>query len=108
MDDLLKRLLEIDRQGDDAVKAAEEQAVKMREESAAQLAARNADFAKALSEQCAVIEQHAVTEAEARRRDELAQADQKVARQGEAFAAALKPLQGKFLDELLGLTDDKA
>ena len=103
MDDLLQRLLAVDRQGDSAVKAAEEKAVQLREASAARIAALNAEFAKSLASECAAIEEEAVATAERRREEELSSARAQMPSRRARLEAALEPRKAAFLEALLGL-----
>lgn len=103
MDDLLQRLLAVDRQGDSAVKAAEEKAVQLREASAARIAALNAAFSKELSAECAAVEAAAVEEAERQRDKELAAAKAELSSRRARLEAALSPRRPAFLEALLGL-----
>jgi len=108
MDDLLQRLLAVDRQGDSSVKEAEEKAISLREAAAARLAALNAEFAKSLASECAAIEASAVTEAENRRASELSAARKELAARRARLAKALAPWKARFLEELLGLDEGQA
>jgi len=103
MNDLLQRLLAVDKQGDEAIKAAEEKAVQLREAAATRIAAMNADFSKALTAECAAIEKAAIEEAQRQRAAELVAAQQQVAAKRSDFAKALAPCQPRLLEELLGL-----
>ena len=103
MDDLLQRLLAVDKQGDSAVKAAEEKAVQLREASAARIAALNAEFSKSLAAECAAVEAAAVDDAEKRREKELSAARKELAARRARLEAALSPQKAAFLEALLGL-----
>lgn len=103
MDDLLQRLLAVDRQGDSAVKAAEEKAVQLREASAARIAALNAEFAKGLAAECAALEADAVSEAKRRREEELSAARAEMSSRRARLETALAPRKAAFMKALLGL-----
>ena len=107
MNDLLQRLLAVDKQGDNTIKEAEEKAVQLREAAAARIASMNADFSKALAAECAAIEKAAVDEAQRQRSADLVAAQQQVAARRSDFAKALAPCRPQLLEELLGLSEVK-
>ena len=78
MDDLLTRMLAIDKQGNAVVEEAEAEAVKIREAASAAQAQETEAFSAKLSEELAGIEQAAVDAAEAERAKELALVSEQV------------------------------
>ena len=103
MDDLLQRMLEVDREGDAVVQAAEKRAAAIREENASALAREESEFADALAKECADTVAQAVAEAEAQREAELLASEEALQRRAEAFRVAIAEQRGTLLRELLGI-----
>lgn len=104
MDDVLERMLAVEKQGNAVIKDAEELAVKLREEASARLAAEKADFSAALAQECASIESAAVASAEAQRETELAAARNELPGRLQKFSSALSGQRSALLERLMGLS----
>lgn len=103
MDDLLERMLAVDLEGRQLVSQAEEQAVKLREESSAQVAELNAQYSAKLSEECAALEQETLAAAQARREAELKTSAASLDGRAAAFAKALEVHREALLKRLMGV-----
>lgn len=103
MEDLLERMLAVDAQGEALVKAAEEKAVQIREESSAELAKAHAVASEGLSKECQALEEAAVGAAMKQKEEALAQALKRLAPRGESFARELDGHRYKLLKELLAI-----
>ena len=102
MDDLLTRMLAIDKQGNAVVEAAEAEAVKIREAASAAQAQETEAFSAKLSEELEGIEQAAVASAEAERAKELSLVSEQLPARAAAFREALSGQEGRLLKVLLG------
>ena len=106
MDDLLTRMLAIDKQGNAVVEAAEAEAVKIREAASAAQAQETEAFSAKLSEELEGIvegiEQAAVASAEAEREKELSLVSEQLPARAAAFREALSGQEGRLLKVLLG------
>lgn len=103
MEDLLERMLAVDQQGEALVKAAEEKAIQIREESSTELSKLHESASAALAQECQNLEAEAVNAAQKQKDDALAQAAKKLAPRGEAFAQELEVHRYKLLKELMAL-----
>lgn len=103
MDDLLSRMLEIEQQGNAAVKDAEARAVTIREEGAAAVAQANSEFSQRLAQECAAIEESVIAKAEEERRQELAVAASQLPGDGAAFDQAAAKCEEQFFLRLTAL-----
>ena len=102
MDDLLTRMLAIDKQGNAVVEEAEAEAVKIREAASAAQAQETEAFSAKLSEELAGVEQAAVDAAEAERAKELALVSEQLPSRASAFRRALSGQEERLLRVLLG------
>lgn len=106
MEELLQRMLEIDRRGEELVKSAEAKAAAIRGECAEQIAEAKRECARMTAEECRTVRAAAEKEAGMARQAFLAAeaGDREARRCG--FAAAVARGRERMLEELLGLSRD--
>lgn len=102
MDDLLQRMLDADRQGDEAVSAAESKAAALREEGAARIAHLREQCAAASAEECRKIMADAKAECDSAREQALGQAMAELERRKADFAAAIRDCRESLEEAILG------
>lgn len=103
MEDLLERMLAVDAEGEALVKAAEEKAVQIREESSAELAKAHSEASEALAKECQALEEVAIGAALKQKEEALLQAQRRLEPRGVAFSAELDGHRYKLLKELLAI-----
>lgn len=103
MEELLERMLAVDQQGEALVKSAEEQAVRIREESSRELAAKSAEASRLLSEECRRLEEEAVSGAECQKAEALKASASRLSPRAESFSKELESYRYKLLKELLAV-----
>lgn len=103
MDDLLSRMLEIEEQGNAAVKEAEARAVEIRKESSAELAKLNSEFSAALAKECSDMESAALEEGQREYDSVIAAAAEKVEQSEAAFRKVIEPCEDRLYRQLLGI-----
>lgn len=103
MEDVLERMLAVDRQGEALVKQAEEEAQRIREESARALAESSGTASRALAEECAALEAGILESAQKERAAALAKSEAELPRRGAAFSKELEAHRRTLLRELMAL-----
>lgn len=103
MEDLLERMLAVDAQGEALVKAAEEKAVQIREESSAELAKAHVAASETLAKECQAMEEAAVGAAVKQKEEALSQAKARLVPRSSAFSVELEGHRYKLLKELLAI-----
>ncbi len=103
MEDVLERMLAVDRQGEALVKQAEAEALRIREESTRSLAEASGTASRALAEECAALEAGILESAQKERAAALAKSEAELPRRGAAFSKELEGYRRTLLRELMAL-----
>ena len=101
MDELLQRMLDVDREGDKAVKEAEAQAAALREAASQEAAKIMADSASQCTAQCQKLIADVTAECEAKRAQALAQAEVELKARGERYTELLESYRDKLFADML-------
>ncbi len=103
MEELLERMLAVDQEGESLVKAAEAEALKIREESTRALAEKSAAESRALAEECRILGEQILDNARQKRSEALEKATRQLSPRGESFSRDLEAYRPRLLKELLAL-----
>ena len=101
MDELLQRLVEVDRLADEKIRQATAEAERLTEECRQRLAQEDKQFDEKLADECSQLQQEELKEKQRQREQTLAEADTKIHSDLQDFAQRCAKQRGVVLKTLL-------